>query len=801
MINMNNRSKLLWTAIPLILFPACGGGGGGGHSGTPPSALQYSDPFSVYMVDQSHAPLTPSITGDVTAWSIAPALPSGLVLDPLTGEITGTPQASALRGSYVVKASNHSGTAQTTIEISVEKPERYAYVTCPDDRTISILALDAQSGSVSRRGFVVGQPWEGHTECFVPNTHRPFGYSTTHEGVLTTWSVDETSGWLTELDALAVDFGPHALALSPDGRFVFVANCNGNNVTVFRADNVNGLLVQVAPGLGVPAQPVAIAINPAGTRLAVASQGDSSSGIGSSLTLYSINPNSGELLASGDGIVLNGAQPSSCAFSIDRDVLYVGLPQVGRLLAVAYDTASGLMTSLGSAASGTGCGAIALDPLGHHAWAVNATAGTLAAFSIQSNGALSTLGAQTTGSAPASLAIDPIGRFLFALDSTTQELGLYDLNPQSGSATHRTGWLTRGAPAHVSFGRGEHALSATSSELLAAAFVSDELHSHPVDGVSGAIGAGTLVPTQPGPLSLTVDARQRFVFTGNAQDNSIGRYRIDPVTSALTSLGAVVPTAGVPISVAADASGRFLYVATREVADPTDGFVVTYSIDPSNGALTLQGSVASGFEPNWIGIDPTGQFLYVANTGNGTSGSATIAVFRLAAVSGLPTGPAVTHAAPGVWTLGFHPSGRFLYAALRNANSTVPYQIDKTDGTISAVDAGVSGAAEPMSVVVGPDGRFAYVAYRNNGGAGTIGQYAIDPTSGVLVPPVSPFQDGIAPLDLVIDVTGHFLYSANSGTDSVSAYAIGAADGFLQPLTPAPSGVAPSAILLLQRWQ
>jgi 6-phosphogluconolactonase (cycloisomerase 2 family) len=61
--------------------------------------------------------------------------------------------------------------------------------------------------------------------------------------------------------------------------------------------------------------------------------------------------------------------------------------------------------------------------------------------------------------------------------------------------------------------------------------------------------------------------------------------------------------------------------------------------------------------------------------------------------------------------------------------------------------------------------------------------------------------DGIAPLDLRIDVTGRFLYSANSGTDSISAYAIDPADGFLQALTPAPTGLAPSALALLQSWQ
>lgn len=796
---MNQRSTL-WIAIPLILLPACGGHSGG-QGGIPPTALQYSESFSVYMVDESHTALTPSVAGNVTTWSITPALPSGLALDPLTGEIAGTPHVSALRRTYTVQASNGSGSTQATLELAVEKPERYAYVTCADDRTITILGLDAASGAVARRGFVAGQPWEGHPESFLPNSARPFGYSTTGEGLLSTWMIDEASGWLTELDVLAIEFGPHALALSPDGRFLFVAEQAGNSVAVFRTDNPNGLLTQIAPGTATPPQPTSIAVDPSGTRIAIASRGDASSGVGSMLTLYSFDPATGELLPFGPGILLNGTQPAGCAFSVRQDVVYVCLPQAAHLLAVSIDPATGDMVSLGSTFSGAGCGALVLDPLGRHIWAVNETAGTLAAFAIQPNGGVSGLAKIQIGSAPAGLAIDPLGRFLFALDSSTQELGLFDLDAQSGDATHRTGWLTRSHPVHVSFGRGEHALGSSSFELLAAAFGSSELYAHSVDSASGALGAGVPVPTNSGPLSIAVDARQRFAFTGNTQDDSIGRYRIDAATGALTELQPALPVDGVPTCVAADASGRFLYVATRAVAVPNDGFVSTFAIDPATGALTLQGSVPSGFEPSWLGTDPTGQFLYVANAGDGTQGSATIAVFRLAAVSGLPTGPAVAQTAAGVWSLGFHPTGRYLYAVLRASNSTVPFQIDQTDGSLSAVDSGVQGGQEPMAVAVTPDGRWAYVACRNYGGAGTIGLYAIDQATGVLLPPASPFQDGIAPVALRIDPSGRFLYSANSGTDSISAFAIQSSDGFLQPLVPAATGLVPSALALLQRWQ
>lgn len=798
---MNLRTTVS-IAIPLVLFPACGGGGGNSsaHPGTPPSALAYSENFSVYMVDASHAPLTASVTGTVTQWSVAPALPAGLTLDPATGQIAGTPQASAARQSYTVTASNSAGSTQTAIQLSVEQPERYAYVTCTNDRTISIFGMDVNSGAVARRGFVAGQPWEGHPEAFEPHASGRFGYSTTGEGILSTWAIDAVSGWLTELDAQAIVFGPHSFVGSPDGRFLFLAQQNGNGVTTYHLDPSSGFPTQVGPGFAVAAQPVSIAINPAGTLLAVASQGDASSGVGSTLTLLGINPNDGTLQQLGAGLLLNGAQPAGCAFSTRQNVVYLSLPSTSRVVAVGFDPATGDLQSLGGFFSGAGCGKIVCDPFARHLWAVNTDAGTLTTFAIQPNGSIVGAGSLSVGTNPAGLALDPLGRFFFAVDSSTQELGLFDLNAQSGAPSHRTGWLTRSTPTHVSFARGEHGLSSTSFELLSCASGSNELFATPVDPSTGALGAGVSVATASGPVRVTVDPLQRFAFTANAQDHSISRYRIDPTTGSLSELQPKLAVDGTPSCIAADASGRFVYLSTHDVQGTNDGWLSTFGLDPTTGALTLLGSVAAGVESNWLGMDPTGQFLYVANAGDGTSGSATIQVFRLATQTGLPTGASLSLAAAGAWSLGFHPTGRYLYAVLHNSNSTVPFQISEADGSLSAVDAGVQSALVPMAVALTPDGHWAYIASSSGGGPGSIGLYAVEQSSGKLLPPASPFADGSAPLDVCVDGSGTHLYTANSGTDSISAFAIDGSDGFLQPQTPAAAGLVPSALVLLQRW-
>ena len=65
-------------------------------------------------------PPTASPTLGLTTFQVTPALPSGLNLDPATGEISGVPSAMAVSTSYVVEATTNSGLhASSTISFSI----------------------------------------------------------------------------------------------------------------------------------------------------------------------------------------------------------------------------------------------------------------------------------------------------------------------------------------------------------------------------------------------------------------------------------------------------------------------------------------------------------------------------------------------------------------------------------------------------------------------------------------------------------------------------------------------------------
>ena len=105
----------------LSTLVACHGGGGGGGTGSvisPPSGLSYPSP-QIYVVAQPIAPLIPAVTGSASTWTVTPALPQGLSLNPTTGAITGTPAKSSAVGAYTITAANQGGSVSTTLTLTV----------------------------------------------------------------------------------------------------------------------------------------------------------------------------------------------------------------------------------------------------------------------------------------------------------------------------------------------------------------------------------------------------------------------------------------------------------------------------------------------------------------------------------------------------------------------------------------------------------------------------------------------------------------------------------------------------------
>jgi len=84
-----------------------------------PSGLSYTPSSVSGVVGTAISSMSPTVTGTVDSYSIDPALPAGLSINPATGVISGTPAAVAAAGSYTITASNAGGTTTASVTISV----------------------------------------------------------------------------------------------------------------------------------------------------------------------------------------------------------------------------------------------------------------------------------------------------------------------------------------------------------------------------------------------------------------------------------------------------------------------------------------------------------------------------------------------------------------------------------------------------------------------------------------------------------------------------------------------------------
>ena len=95
----------------------------------PPSALSYPAPEGNFSLAVGNAltPITPTVTGIVSSWTISPSLPAGLTFDSTTGTISGTPLGVFPTTTFTVTATNQYGNTNFTFTLSCNSPPSISY--------------------------------------------------------------------------------------------------------------------------------------------------------------------------------------------------------------------------------------------------------------------------------------------------------------------------------------------------------------------------------------------------------------------------------------------------------------------------------------------------------------------------------------------------------------------------------------------------------------------------------------------------------------------------------------------------
>jgi 6-phosphogluconolactonase (cycloisomerase 2 family) len=326
---------------------------------------------------------------------------------------------------------------------------------------------------------------------------------------------------------------------------------------------------------------------------------------------------------------------------------------------------------------------------------------------------------------------------------------------------------------------------------------------------SSSTGSGT------GALFVATQGNTNPQFGG-----TVSSFSVNLGTGALTASGAGVTTDKTPLVPSAmilAPSGNTLFVANSNgtlplppppCPTPPAGTITAYTVK-SDGTLTAVGvSSTAGILPSGMAMDAAGHFLFVANQGvqcDRTTG--TISVFSVSGTALNKVGDFVT--APGLDPNSTRPaavavslSGNFLYVANQfdpQFGATVTVFSIASSGALAPIlvppPAGppYQVGRQPAALTLTPDGNFLYVA---NSGSNTVSGFAVCdkqsatcPTSGT-VPDGSltslgaPIPAGLAPSAMAVTSSGKFLFVVDSGSNQISQYKITTGTGVLVANSP-----------------
>jgi 6-phosphogluconolactonase len=219
-------------------------------------------------------------------------------------------------------------------------------------------------------------------------------------------------------------------------------------------------------------------------------------------------------------------------------------------------------------------------------------------------------------------------------------------------------------------------------------------------------------PNASQPNILAMDPAGGFLYVANTGSNNISVFSIDASSGVLSQVAGSPFSVGLPIlNMQLAPSGKYLYVNAVGVGN---GWIASFSV--SSGVLQFVSKINSdGINPYGLAIDPSGNYLYAAN-----SSSNSISIFSgantgtLTLVSGSPL--ADTYTDPIALLL--DSKGQYLYVANQSSNNVAVYSISSnglpTALTTSTTTFAFGTLNAPSFLALDPSGDYMFVGGQGN---------------------------------------------------------------------------------------
>lgn len=290
-------------------------------------------------------------------------------------------------------------------------------------------------------------------------------------------------------------------------------------------------------------------------------------------------------------------------------------------------------------------------------------------------------------------------------------------------------------------------VDASSKFLYVTDFGNGEIEGFTINASNGVLTpiAGSPFSTGPAPISggITIDPQTRFLYLPDS--NGILGYSIDSSTGVLTPITGSPFSGSTAIDVIVDPAGKFLYASNN---GDSMGTISGYAIDSTSGALTpIAGSpfaTQANFPgPSGFAFGAGGRFLYVGMAGTANANNV-VTGFAVDSATGALTqivgSPFAAGKDPG--HIASDPTGKFLFSANSQDDTVSAFTIDGTSGALTPIAGSLfSTGGGPVSVAVDPAGAFLYLGMQPSPvGSQGLSVFSVNGSSGALTPLTgSPF--------------------------------------------------------------
>jgi 6-phosphogluconolactonase len=242
----------------------------------------------------------------------------------------------------------------------------------------------------------------------------------------------------------------------------------------------------------------------------------------------------------------------------------------------------------------------------------------------------------------------------------------------------------------------------------------------------------------------------------------------------------VLVLAGIAGCIGCSTSSHYVYATV-----PNANQLAAFREDPFSGSLIeLSGSPYTvGDGANSVVLHPSGKFLYVANPGQGENDISLFSIQGNGTLIEVPPRTPVTPLGSVPQRLLMDPAGAFLYVANALSNNISIFAIDSSTGALTqAPGSPVSTVQTPLNMVLNPAGNLLFVSFASQP-LGFIETFSVNAGTLQLLSPLTS-STGVNPSGLAVDPSGTYLYVANTQSNAIAIFTIGASGTPAGSLTP-----------------